>query len=250
MKIIAVIPARYESSRFQGKPLADICGKLMIERVYAQVKKVPEFDEVVVATDDQRIFDACEQRGVKVVMTSTLHRTGTDRVGEVAEKIPADLYVNVQGDEPLIEPDIIRLTLKPFLENPDTKVQMVSLMSPITEPADLANPTVCKVLTNKEGRCIYITRAVAPFPKGATAVQYYKALGLFCYTPDALKFFCDYGRKYGKAKLEAIEDIESLRLVENGYYIQFLEAQSSSLAVDTPKDLQRVIDYMKANGIE
>ena len=250
MKITAVIPARYESSRFQGKPLADICGKLMIERVYNQVRKVPEFDEVVVATDDVRIFDACAERSINVVMTSTSHRTGTDRVGEVAEKIPSDLYVNIQGDEPLIEPEVIRLTLRPFLEDPDTPVQMVSLMSPITEPSDLANPTVCKVLTNEEGRCIYITRAVAPFPKGATGVQYYKALGLFCYTPEALKFFCEYGRKRGKAKLEAIEDIESLRLVENGYYIKFLETTSKSLAVDTPKDLQRVIDYMKANGID
>src|SRR5574344_1066567 len=120
MKIIAVIPARYESSRFQGKPLAEICGKLMIERVYLQAKKVEEFDEVYVATDDERIYNACTERNVKAIMTSTSHRTGTDRIGEVAEKVQADLYVNIQGDEPLIEPDTIRKAIIPFIENPNT----------------------------------------------------------------------------------------------------------------------------------
>ena len=117
MKIIAVIPARYQSSRFEGKPLAEICGKIMIERVYLQAKKVEQFDEVSVATDDKRILDACTIRQIPVIMTSTSHRTGTDRLGEVAEKITADLYVNIQGDEPLIEPATIIKAIEGYLNN-------------------------------------------------------------------------------------------------------------------------------------
>lgn len=250
MKIIAVIPARYESSRFQGKPLAEICGKLMIERVYLQACKVKEFDDVYVATDDKRIFDACTQRGVKVIMTSTTHRTGTDRIGEVAEKIPADLYVNIQGDEPLIEPETIRKAILPFLENPDTDIQVTNLMTRIDSPVDLINFTVPKVIASKDGRGIYLTRSAAPFPKGNIDAEYYKQVCVYGFTPAALKFFCDYGKKYGKAKIEAIEDIEILRFIENGYRVQYLEVDSETIAVDTPNDLERVIRYFKDNGLE
>lgn len=250
MKIIAVIPARYESSRFQGKPLAEIRGKLMIERVYLQAKKVKEFEEVYVATDDSRIFDACRYRGINVIMTSSSHKTGTDRIGEVAEKIPAELYVNIQGDEPLIEPETIRKAIVPFIENPNSDIQVTNLMTQIKNPIDLINFTIPKVIASRDGRGVYLTRSAAPFPKGNIDAKYYKQVCVYGFTPKALKFFCEYGKKYGKASVEAIEDIEILRFIENGYRVQFLEVESQTIAVDTPNDLNRVIEFCKNNNIE
>ena len=129
MKIIGVIPSRYQSSRFPGKPLAEICGKPMIYWVYQQVMKVKEFDEVYVATDDSRIEEACKKYDMNVIMTSDKHQTGTDRLGEVAEKIEADFYVNIQGDEPMIEPETIQKVITYKLEHPDTEVSIRSLLS-------------------------------------------------------------------------------------------------------------------------
>lgn len=250
MKIIAVIPARYESSRFQGKPLAEICGKLMIERVYLQAKKVKEFDEVYVATDDERIFAACKERNINVIMTSSQHKTGTDRIGEVAEKIQGDLYVNIQGDEPLIEPATIKKAIVPFLENPDTDIEVTNLMTEIKDPVDLINFTVPKVIASKDGRGVYLTRSAAPFPKGNIDVKYYKQVCVYGFTPHAIKFYCEYGKKFGKAKIESIEDIEILRFIENGFRVQYIEVESQTIAVDTPNDLKRVINYIQDNNLE
>lgn len=250
MKIIAVIPARYQSSRFEGKPLAEICGKLMIQRVYERVIQVREFSEVYVATDDERIYSACMERGMKVTMTSCKHRTGTDRIGEVASKISADLYVNVQGDEPLIEPTTIRQAILPFLENPDTDIEVTNLMTIIKDPADLINFTVPKVIASNDGRGLYLTRSAAPFPKGSIDVKYYKQVCVYGFTPAALRFYCEYGEKYGKAKVEAVEDIEILRFIENGYRVQYIEVDSETIAVDTKNDLQRVTNYIKEHHLE
>lgn len=250
MKIIAVIPARYESSRFQGKPLAEICGKLMIERVYLQAQKVKEFAGVYVATDDERIFEACRERHINVVMTSSKHRTGTDRIGEVAEKIPADLYVNIQGDEPLIEPETIKKAIQPFIDNPATDIQVTNLMTEIKDPVDLINFTVPKVIAAEDGRGVYLTRSAAPFPKGNINAKYYKQVCVYGFRPEALRFYCEYGKTHGKAKIEAIEDIEILRFIENGYRVQYLEVDSDTIAVDTPNDLQRVIEYFKEHNLE
>lgn len=249
MKIVAVIPARYQSSRFEGKPLADICGKLMIERVYLQAKKVQEFDSVYVATDDERIYSACIERDIQCIMTSSSHKTGTDRIGEVAEQIEADLYVNIQGDEPLIEPSTIRAAILPFLENADADIQVTNLMTEIKNPVDLINVTVPKVLAAEDGRGVFLTRTAAPFPKGNVDVKYYKQVCVYGFTPESLKFYCDYGKKYGKAKIESVEDIEILRFIENGYRVQYIEVDSETIAVDTPNDLKRVIEYMNQNNI-
>lgn len=250
MKIIAVIPARYKSSRFEGKPLVDICGKLMIERVYLQAKKVKEFDEVYVATDDAKIYNACIERNVKCIMTSTSHRTGTDRIGEVASKIPADLYVNIQGDEPLIEPETIRKAIIPFIEGKASDIKVTNLMTKINDPVDLINFTVPKVIAAEDGRGVYLTRSAAPFPKGNINAEYYKQVCVYGFTPEALEFYCEYGKKYGKSKIEAIEDIEILRFIENGFRVQYIEVESETIAVDTPNDLERVIEYMKANNLD
>lgn len=244
MKIIGVIPARYQSSRFPGKPLADICGKPMIWWVYQQCMKVEDFDEVYVATDDDKIFSACTELGVKVIMTSDTHRTGTDRIGEVARKIPADLIVNIQGDEPLLEPATIKAAIEPFYHNPD--LQISNLMAKITDPIDVVNCTVPKVITNKEGIGVYLTRATAPYPKGSLDYAYYKQVCVYGFKPGALQFYCDYGMTYGKAKVEAVEDIEILRFIENGYKVQYIEVDSETVAVDTPNDLAKVRAIVQA----
>lgn len=238
MKIIGVIPARYQSSRFPGKPLADICGKPMIWWVYRQCMKVDDFDAVYVATDDKNIYDVCKQLNINVVMTSDKHKTGTDRVGEVAEKIKADLIINIQGDEPLLEPDTIKAAIKPFKEN--ANLQISNLMTKIDNPVDVINFTVPKVITNKDGIGIYLTRATAPYPKGSIEYNYYKQVCVYGFKPEALKFYCEYGKKYGKAKIEKIEDIEILRFIENGYKVQYIEVESETVAVDTPNDLEKV----------
>lgn len=246
MKIIGVIPARYESSRFRGKPLADINGKPMIWWVYQQCKKVDDFDAVYVATDDQKIFDACTELGAEVLMTSTSHKTGTDRVGEVAEKVEADLYVNIQGDEPMIEPETIRAAITPFFANPE--LMITNLMTRIKNPVDVVNFTIPKVITNQEGIGIYLTRAAAPYPKGSINYDYYKQVCVYGFKPEMLRFYCDYGKKYGKAKIEAVEDIEILRFIENGYKVQYIEVDSDTIAVDTEKDLEKVRKIMQTNA--
>lgn len=243
MKIIGVIPARYKSSRFPGKPLADICGKPMIWWVYQQCKKVSDFEAVYVATDDERIYDTCRSLDMDVIMTSDKHRTGTDRIGEVARKIPADLIVNIQGDEPLLEPETIHAAIQPFYENED--LQITNLMTAIKDPVEVVNFTVPKVITNREGIGIYLTRSCAPYPKGAIDYRYYKQVCVYGFKPEALQFYCDYGEKYGKAKIEEIEDIEILRFIENGYKVQYIEVDSDTVAVDTPNDLEKVKEIVR-----
>lgn len=248
MKVIGVIPARYQSSRFPGKPLADICGKPMIWWVYQQSKKVSDFTEVYVATDDKRIYETCEKFGMNVIMTSEKHKTGTDRVGEVAQKIPADLIVNIQGDEPLLEPSTIRAAIEPFYV--DASLLVSNLMTKIKDPVDVINYTVPKVITNKEGIGIYLTRASAPYPKGSLEYSYYKQVCVYGFKPDALRFFCDYGIKNGKGKMEEIEDIEILRFIENGYKVQFVEVESGTVAVDTQNDLEKVCSILSSRMAE
>ena len=245
MKIIGVIPARYKSSRFPGKPLADICGKPMIWWVYQQCKKVEDFSEVYVATDDKIIFDTCKELGIEVVMTSDKHQTGTDRIGEVSRKIYSDLIINIQGDEPLLEPETIRAAITPFYEN--NNLQVTNLMTKIKDPIDVINYTVPKVITNKEGIGIYLTRSASPYPKGSLDYSYYKQVCVYGFKPETLQFFCEYGEKYGKAKIEAIEDIEILRFIENGYKVQYIEVESDTVAVDTPNDLEKVRRILNNN---
>jgi 3-deoxy-manno-octulosonate cytidylyltransferase (CMP-KDO synthetase) len=239
MKIVGVIPARYKSSRFEGKPLADICGKPMIWWVYQQAIKVKEFEAVYVATEDERIKIACEDLGVNVIMTSDEHKTSTDRIGEVARKINADLYVNIQGDEPMIEPETIIEAIKPFYDNKE--LQVSNLMTVIKDPVDVVNFTVPKVITNKDGIGIYLTRSAAPYPKGSIDYSYYKQVCVYGFTPEALEFYCNSPR----GKVESIEDIEILRFIESGYKVQFIEVDSDTVAVDTPNDLEKVRKIMK-----
>lgn len=242
MKVLGVIPARYESSRFPGKPLADICGKPMVYWVYNQAKKVDDFFDVYVATDDERIRNVCIEYNMNVIMTSKDNSTGTDRVGEVASKIEADLYVNIQGDEPLIEPSTIKKAIEPFYH--DENLQISNLMTEIKDPVDAINCTIPKVITNKDNIGIYLTRALAPYPKGSIDYRFYKQVCVYGFKPDALKFFYENER----SKIEKIEDIEILRFIEAGFKVQYIEVDSNTVAVDTVKDLEKVRRIMRENG--
>jgi len=244
MNIVCIIPARYGSSRFEGKPLKLINGKPMIAWVYKQAKKVERFNEVYVATDDERIKSVCLDNDIEVIMTSTKHKTGTDRVGEVARKIKADVYVNIQGDEPLIEPDVIEKAIEPFYKNKD--LQVTNLMTAIKNPVQAINPTIPKVITNKDNIGIYLTRSMAPYPKGRLDYKYYKQVCVYGFTPEALEFYCNSER----GKIESIEDIEILRFIESGYKVQYVEVDSDTIAVDTPKDLEEVKKYIDKNNIK
>jgi 3-deoxy-manno-octulosonate cytidylyltransferase (CMP-KDO synthetase) len=238
MKIVAVIPARYASSRFPGKALADIHGKPLVWWVHRRAAAVEEFNEVFVATDDDRIREACEALDMQVVMTSSEHKTGTDRMGEVAGQIAADLYVNLQGDEPLILPGMIRRLIEPFED--DDRLSVACLMTEIKRMSDLNDSTVPKIVVNDEGRAVYMSRFPVPYPKGEEAT-YYKQVCAYGFKRDALEMFCSTER--GPA--ERAEDIELLRFIENSVAVQMIEVDKDTVAVDTPSDLERVRELLR-----
>ncbi len=239
MKIIGVIPARYKSSRFPGKPLADICGKPMIWWVYNRVKEVKRLDKIYVATDDEKIIDCCNKFTIPCLLTSEAHRNGTERVAEVADKVVADIYINIQGDEPLIEPHNIDKIIDMMVLHPE--VQCATLKMACDNPIDVINETTTKVVSDLHGDVILFTRSPVPYPKSSVNYTIFKAIGLFGYRREAL----DTYRKLEIGPIERAEDIELLRFVENGIKIRIEETQSGSIAVDTPKDLDRVCAIIK-----
>lgn len=240
MKALCVIPARYKSSRFPGKPLAEIHGKPMIWWVHRQARKVTEFDTVVVATDDELIKRTCEDYGIDVIMTSDTHPTGTDRVGEVAAKIPADLYFNVQGDEPLIHPDTIQKAIYPFTADPT--ISVTNLMTEIKRQTDLVDSTVPKVVVNTAGDAVYLSRLPVPFPKDPTGLRYFKQVCVYGFTPESLRAFC---ANPVKGPSERAEDIELLRFIELGLKVRMIEVGQDTVAVDTPSDLRLVRELIQ-----
>ena len=243
MKVIAIIPARYKSTRFEGKPLADICGKPMIWWVYQQVKKVSGVDEVYVATDDSRIEDVCKNLSIKCIMTKNNHSTPTSRVSEVAEKINSDLYVVINGDEPLIDPKVIEKIIPS--EIPKSKYFVSNLMSIIKDPAEVVDFTNIKVVFDCNNNALFYSRSPIPYPKGTLEYKYYKHVGVMCYNLEALRFFVSHERSH----FEKIEDVDYLRFIENGVNVKMIEAEGSSLSVDTPKDLERVRNYIEQNKV-
>ncbi len=234
MKIIGVIPARYKSSRFPGKPLADICGKPMIWWVYNQVKKVKELNEVYVATDDLRIKDICDKLNIKNIMTSDKHGTSTERAYEVAQKISSDMYVVINGDEPLINPAIISAIIPEKKPNDDFFVG--NLMTEIKSPVEAVDFTNIKVVTDENSNALFMSRSPIPYPKSCIDYKYYKHVGVLIYDINALKFFAETEKGYN----ETIEDINELRYIEHGKKIKMIKVEANSLSVDTPKDLEYV----------
>ncbi|HIE28915.1 TPA: 3-deoxy-manno-octulosonate cytidylyltransferase [Candidatus Poribacteria bacterium] len=252
MKVIGIIPARYKSSRFEGKALANILGKPMVQRVYERAVQAETLDDVIVATDDERIFDCVKKFNGKVVMTSVDCPTGTDRVAEVAadeHRIfslqDSDIIANVQGDEPLLEPAMLDSMIRPFFADPSLQVSTLAQL--ISSEQDYRNPNVVKVVTDKNGFAMYFSRAPIPGTKARKwheGIKSYRHIGLYAYKRDCLLKFI----KMSPARFEQIEGLEQLRFLENGIPIKVVETQYSTIGVDTPLDLQRVIEVLKKGG--
>lgn len=242
---MGVIPARHASSRFPGKALALIAGKPMIQHVYERAIRARYLSEVVVATDDERIFQAARAFGAPVRMTSASHASGTDRVAEVASASAAELVVNIQGDEPLLDPDAIDVAVLPLAGDPD--LVMGTLKKRIEDPGELANPNVVKVVTDLAGNAIYFSRSTIPHPRADAAPRdtvFYKHIGLYVYRRDFLLQYPDLP----VGPLERAERLEQLRALENGYRIRVAETEYESFGVDTPQDLQRVATWLQTGA--
>lgn len=241
MKILGVIPARFASTRFPGKPLVDILGKSMIQRVYEQAKKAPSLSKVIVATDDKRIFDHVESWGGFAMMTSPNHASGTDRCHEVlmAQKENFDVVVNIQGDEPYIDPSQIEKVTESFASS---QTQISSLAKKITNSEELFNPNSVKVVIGENNQALYFSRAVIPFLRGVSQHEYlskgdfYKHLGIYAYRSEILKEIC----QLPMAILEKAESLEQLRWLSAGYIINMSFTTLEGLSVDTPEDLLKL----------
>ena len=234
MITLAIIPARYSSTRLPGKPLLDICGKPMIQRVYEAVQKATLVDKVIVATDDVRIGQAVERFGGRAVLTSPQCASGTDRLVEVARQEQADIYLNVQGDEPLLRPADVDKLVQALLDNPH--MAAATPCYPITfEQA--ADPNLVKIVRSDSGAALYFSRARIPFDRdGEETGEYWGHMGMYAYRPDALKIFADHE----PGMLEGTEKLEQLRLLQHGIGIQTVELPPCAPGVDTPEDLERV----------
>lgn len=245
MKFVAIIPARYASTRFPGKPLAVLGGKPVIQRVYEQVSSV--VSEVHVATDDERIYQCVEQFGGRAVMTRSDHKSGTDRIEEAAEKTAttADVIINVQGDEPFIQRSQIEALIQLF-DNADT--QIGTLGKPFTEMSAVLNPNSPKIVTDKRGFALYFSRSPIPYVRGKEQTEwlphfpYLKHLGIYAYRRDVLRLVT----QLPQSPLEQAESLEQLRWLENGYRIRVGLTDVETVGIDTPEDLQRAEEFLKA----
>ena len=240
MKVVAVIPARYNSSRFKGKPLELINDEPMIAWVYGQVKQVEGLDDVYVATDDDRIEKVCKEKNIKVILTKNTHSTSTERVQEVSETVKADLYLVINGDEPLINPKMIEKIIPESIPD-NSKVYVANLMSKIKNPVEVVDFTNIKVVFDKLSYAMFFSRSPIPYPKGSMEYEYYKHVGVLIYNKKALDFFASTE----KGPYETVEDVNEIRFLENGKKIKMIEVESESLSVDTPKDLEHIRDIVK-----
>jgi 3-deoxy-manno-octulosonate cytidylyltransferase (CMP-KDO synthetase) len=236
MKVVAVIPARLASTRLPRKLLREIAGEPLLARVYQGVRRCASLDQVVVATDSDEILQFCRQRGFAARMTSQAHRSGTERVHEISTVIPADVYLNVQGDEPLTRPEHIESLLQVMRGQ---GVEVGTLKTPAAE-IDVNNPSAVKVVTDATGRALYFSRATIPFDRDAAKPQYYKHLGFYGYRKNALDKFV----RWSESSLERSERLEQLRFLENGVPIFVRETPFDTVGVDTEEDLQRVEDIL------
>ena len=249
MKVVAIIPARYASQRLPGKPLAEIAGKPMIQHVYERACAARSVEQALVATDDQRVMAAVAGFGGQAVMTSAQHRTGTDRVAEVAQQLDCDLVVNIQGDEPFIEPAGVDAAVEPFRADPDLAVS--TLATAIRTLAEHEDPSVVKVVVDRDGFALYFSRAPIPFFRLDSPAPWpdnrprrhplsdlwpWQHIGLYVYKRDALRWMASLPQ----SQLEKTEKLEQLRALENGCRIKVVPVDHTAIGVDTPEDLQLV----------
>lgn len=238
MDAIGIIPARYYSTRFEGKVLKDLLGKSVIRHVWENAKRALTLNDLIVATDDERIFSEVEEFGGKAVLTAKEHKTGTDRLREVVNPIDVEVVVNIQADEPLLHPSMIDDIVRPLLE--DKLLSMTTLRKKITDPEDLKNPNVVKVVCDKNGYALYFSRSAIPYPYLKDATAFYKHIGLYAMTKDFLFTFTNLP----SSTLEDIERLEQLRVLENGYRIKVAETQFDTIGIDTPEDLERAREVL------
>jgi len=243
-RIICIIPARYESSRFAGKPLADIAGKAMIQHVYERVARCSCVSSAAVATDDERIVETVQRFGGNVLMTAGHHRTGTDRIAEAIAGMglaDGDIVVNVQGDQPLFEPSQIEEVAAPLLS--DLSLQVSTLIYPIERQEEITHPNVVKVVVDRDDYALYFSRAVIPFVRAGEAVHY-KHHGIYAYRKSFLPVFSSLETGI----LERCESLEQLRIIENGYRIKVVVSAHDSVEVDTREELERVRRILSSAG--
>jgi 3-deoxy-manno-octulosonate cytidylyltransferase (CMP-KDO synthetase) len=240
MKILGIIPARYGSTRFEGKPLALINGKMMIQRVYEQACKADRLSEVVVATDDERIYNAVLGFGGKAVMTSTNHKSGTDRCREVVDKVGAgfEAVINIQGDEPYINPLQIN-QIGELISDKDTPI--ASLCKPVHDAEELASPNAVKVVFDKNGKALYFSRFAIPYLRNKVERTFYKHIGIYAYKTLTLREIS----ALPQSGLELAESLEQLRWLENGYTVRMGVTEFESFSVDVPEDITKIESVFK-----
>ncbi len=242
MDVIGIIPARYSSSRFEGKVLADILGKPMVQHVWEQAKQALVLDDLIIACDDERVARVAKEFGAKVAFTAKAHASGTDRICEVVNPLEVKIVVNIQADEPLIHPTMIDSVARALLD--DSSISMATVMKAIDEPEVINDPNVVKVVIDKYNFAVYFSRAPIPFHAKNSQVQlpvYFKHIGLYAYTKDFLFTYKNLPVSY----LERIECLEQLRVIEEGYRIKVIETKHDTIGVDTPQDLEKVIKYLQ-----
>jgi 3-deoxy-manno-octulosonate cytidylyltransferase (CMP-KDO synthetase) len=245
IQVLAVIPARYASTRFPGKPLAPIAGRPMIQHVVERVRGAGRVTRVLVATDDDRIRKAVEEFGGEVILTRPDHRTGTDRVAEVAAHVEADIYLNVQGDEPLMEPEAVEAVIEAMED--DDAVSIGTPCTAIVQPKDIMDPNVVKVVRDFDGNALYFSRAPVPWVRDrdeSVAARHWKHLGLYAFRRDALLEY----PTLPPGELERIEQLEQLRWLENGFRIRVVETDYDAVSVDAPADIERVEKILREGG--
>ncbi len=246
MDVIGVIPARYASTRFEGKVLADICGKPMIQHVWERAKAARVLDEVLIACDDERIIAAAKKFGAQAVMTSKDHPSGTDRIIEAVGFMEVGVVINIQADEPLINPAVITSVARALID--DKKVSMATAVKRISADTEIHDPNVVKVVVDKNDYALYFSRAAIPFHRDAAAVQagaYFKHVGLYGYTKDFLFVY----KNLPVSRLEKAERLEQLRVLEAGYRIKVVETKFDTVGVDTPEDLEKVTQIIRTGRI-
>jgi len=244
-KILGVIPARFSSTRFPGKVLALIAGKTMLQHVYERAARSTYLTSILIATDDDRVYSAAKNFGARVRMTRSDHLSGTDRVAEAASAVDAEIIVNIQGDEPLIDPAAIDAAILPMVHEPE--IVMGTLKKRIEDAREITDPNVVKVVTDRAGDAIYFSRCAIPFEREKSVnTPYFKHIGLYVYQRDFLLAYS----ALPVGPLEAAERLEQLRALENGLRIRVVETEYESLGVDTPEDLERVTRLFDASILQ
>ncbi|MCM8780674.1 MAG: 3-deoxy-manno-octulosonate cytidylyltransferase [Candidatus Omnitrophica bacterium] len=246
MDVIGVIPARYSSQRFEGKVLADILGKPMLQYVWERAKQALLLDDLIIACDDERVAKKARDFGARVVFTAKAHTCGTDRICEVVNPLDVKVVINIQADEPLIHPVMIDMIAQTLIG--DSRISMATLMKRIDNPEQIYDPNVVKVVVDKNNFALYFSRAAIPYHVDDSEIKstvYYKHIGLYGYTKDFLFIY----KNLPISNLEKTEKLEQLRVLEEGYRIKVIETKYDTIGVDTPEDLEKVKAYLKTHKL-